>query len=247
DREEPDLGRRLPGPAPPARDRLLGLRLRCRRRAQARARLALREHDLSREHRGLALLRVRRQPAREPRLPAVARGRPRRRLPGGVEPGRRAQLPLGGLRPLPRRPLRRQRWLHPLRDALAARRAAVPRDRRAPAALASRLGADPADERVAERFPEGGPDVARRPRRPVLTRRAPRALALALSLGLLGAGPAALEVEGPGGESVALAPREGRALVVHFWATWCPSCVDEVSGLARAAEGCAGTLAVALA
>jgi len=88
--------------------------------------------------------------------------------------------------------------------------------------------------------------VARRPRRPVLTRRAPRALALALSLGLLGAGPAALEVEGPGGESVALAPREGRALVVHFWATWCPSCVDEVPGLARAAEGCAGTVDVAL-
>src|SRR5262249_39077677 len=85
------------------------------------------------------------------------------------------------------------------------------------------------------------------PRRPVLTRRAPRALALALSLGLLGAGPAALEVEGPGRESVALAPREGRALVVHFWATWCPSCRDEAPGLSRAAAVCPGTVDVARA
>src|SRR5262249_40132571 len=153
----------------------------------ARARLALRERDLSREHRGLALLRVRRQPAREPRVSAAARRRPRRRVPGRGEPGRRAQLSLGGLRPLPPRPLCRQRRLDPLRDALAANRATVPRDRRALAALAAHLGADPAHQRVAERLPEGGPHVARRARRPVLTRCAPRALALALLLGLLGA------------------------------------------------------------
>jgi len=93
--------------------------------------------------------------------------------------------------------------------------------------------------------------VARRSRHSVLSvlsvprPRAPWALGLALCL--LGAGPPApIEVEGPGGETVALAPREGRALVVHFWATWCSSCVEEVPELVRAAAGCAGTVDVAL-
>ena len=87
--------------------------------------------------------------------------------------------------------------------------------------------------------------MARRTRDPVLR---PRALAaLGLGLALLGAGPPApLVVEGPGGERVALAPREGRALLVHFWATWCPSCVDEVPALLRAAASCAGSLDLAL-
>ena len=89
--------------------------------------------------------------------------------------------------------------------------------------------------------------MARRSRRSVLRVRAHAAGALGLALCLLGAAPPApLEVEGPGGERVALAPREGRALVVHFWATWCPSCVDEVPELVRAAAGCAGAVDLAL-
>jgi thiol-disulfide isomerase/thioredoxin len=87
--------------------------------------------------------------------------------------------------------------------------------------------------------------VARRARRSVLRARAVGALGVALCL-LGAAPPAPLEVEGPGGEPVALAPREGRALVVHFWATWCPSCVEEVPDLVRAAAGCAGAVDVAL-
>lgn len=42
------------------------------------------------------------------------------------------------------------------------------------------------------------------------------------------------------GERVALELGPGeRALVVHFWATWCSSCVEELPVVARAAEACA--------
>ena len=37
------------------------------------------------------------------------------------------------------------------------------------------------------------------------------------------------------------APKGREALVVHFWATWCPDCVKELAGLGRAARACAGT------
>ena len=37
----------------------------------------------------------------------------------------------------------------------------------------------------------------------------------------------------------------GSALIVHFWASWCPECVRELPGLERAAERCVGVLAVA--
>jgi thiol-disulfide isomerase/thioredoxin len=40
------------------------------------------------------------------------------------------------------------------------------------------------------------------------------------------------------GRPVALAPAPGAALVVHFWATWCPSCQQELGDLARAAAAC---------
>jgi len=48
--------------------------------------------------------------------------------------------------------------------------------------------------------------------------------------------------EGPGGEPVALEPFRGRPLLVNFWATWCPPCVEELPLLnafyqAHASEG----------
>lgn len=48
--------------------------------------------------------------------------------------------------------------------------------------------------------------------------------------------------EGPAGEPVALEPFRGRPLLVNFWATWCPPCVEELPLLnafyqAHASEG----------
>ena len=37
--------------------------------------------------------------------------------------------------------------------------------------------------------------------------------------------------------AVALAPDE-RALVLHFWATWCPDCIEELPVLVAAARRC---------
>jgi thiol-disulfide isomerase/thioredoxin len=34
--------------------------------------------------------------------------------------------------------------------------------------------------------------------------------------------------EGPSGEAVSLAGMRGRPLLVNFWATWCPPCVEEL-------------------
>lgn len=48
-----------------------------------------------------------------------------------------------------------------------------------------------------------------------------------------------LDVETPGGEPKQLALREGeRALIVHFWATWCTECILELPLLTTAAERC---------
>jgi thiol-disulfide isomerase/thioredoxin len=47
-------------------------------------------------------------------------------------------------------------------------------------------------------------------------------------------------VEDEAGERVVLAlGADERALVVHFWASWCPECGDELPGLERAASECA--------
>jgi thiol-disulfide isomerase/thioredoxin len=70
-----------------------------------------------------------------------------------------------------------------------------------------------------------------------------RALGLAGAVAL--AGPAAAADEAPlaalaaDGTRVALAPEGGQALVVHFWASWCPECVSELPGVAREAARCA--------
>jgi thiol-disulfide isomerase/thioredoxin len=67
-------------------------------------------------------------------------------------------------------------------------------------------------------------------------------LALALPLlagGSAGAPPSALDASGA---AVALAPAAGeRAVLAHFWATWCPECVDELPLLARLAPRCASS------
>jgi len=67
-------------------------------------------------------------------------------------------------------------------------------------------------------------------------------LALALPLlagGSAGAPPAPVDA---GGAAVALVPAEGeRAVLAHFWATWCPECTDELPLLARLAPRCAAS------
>lgn len=44
-----------------------------------------------------------------------------------------------------------------------------------------------------------------------------------------------------GGSVSVGAPAPGAALVVHYWATWCPSCERELADLDRAAQACRGT------
>ncbi len=49
------------------------------------------------------------------------------------------------------------------------------------------------------------------------------------------------------GSALRLSDMHGRPLVLHFWATWCPPCVDELPALlAYAAEGDMPVLAVSL-
>ncbi|RIK90406.1 MAG: hypothetical protein DCC71_25545 [Proteobacteria bacterium] len=68
-----------------------------------------------------------------------------------------------------------------------------------------------------------------------------------LVLALLALAPAARAADGAlaltelDGRAVALAPAPGGSLVVHFWATWCPSCKAELADLDRAARACEGT------
>lgn len=69
-------------------------------------------------------------------------------------------------------------------------------------------------------------------------------IALLAALPLLlaaSAPPRPLALVDLGGAPVALAPAPGeRALVVHFWATWCPECVRELPTFGRAAARCPG-------
>lgn len=70
-------------------------------------------------------------------------------------------------------------------------------------------------------------------------------LGLALALLLRAADARTAEplafVDLEGGSVTVAAPAPGAALVVHYWATWCPSCERELSELDRAAATCRGT------
>jgi thiol-disulfide isomerase/thioredoxin len=75
------------------------------------------------------------------------------------------------------------------------------------------------------------------------------AAALAGWLGLAGsarADEAPLEVQDAGGARIELALAPGSAaLIVHFWASWCPECAEELPLLERVAERCAEQVRVA--
>ncbi|MGE5278598.1 MAG: TlpA family protein disulfide reductase [Acidobacteriota bacterium] len=52
------------------------------------------------------------------------------------------------------------------------------------------------------------------------------------SLAFLSAAPA-LPVADRSGKKIDLSKEKGRLLIIHFWATWCPPCVEEVPALSR--------------
>ena len=45
-----------------------------------------------------------------------------------------------------------------------------------------------------------------------------------------------LTLVGPDGGDVELQPAEGQVLVLHFWATWCPTCIEDIRHLQDAAS-----------
>ena len=67
-----------------------------------------------------------------------------------------------------------------------------------------------------------------------------QSLAGAAALALLGASPPeALSLRTLDGVAVEVAREPGEsALVVHFWASWCPECVGELQALAQSANAC---------
>jgi len=68
-----------------------------------------------------------------------------------------------------------------------------------------------------------------------------RALLVA-SLALAAAGDEPLRfVDLEGGPLELSPPAEGESLVLHYWATWCPTCGPELAALATSARACEGT------
>jgi thiol-disulfide isomerase/thioredoxin len=67
-----------------------------------------------------------------------------------------------------------------------------------------------------------------------------RLLACAVALGLLGAGPPQpIELRTLAGESTRITHAAGEPdVVLHFWATWCSECAEELPSLASAARAC---------
>jgi thiol-disulfide isomerase/thioredoxin len=43
---------------------------------------------------------------------------------------------------------------------------------------------------------------------------------------------------GPDGSEARLQPSQGELLLLHFWATWCPTCAEDLGNLERAAAAC---------
>jgi thiol-disulfide isomerase/thioredoxin len=58
------------------------------------------------------------------------------------------------------------------------------------------------------------------------------------------ASEAPLQVEEPTGMRVTLSLEETPTLVVHFWASWCPECAEELPALEAEAARCAGSVQV---
>jgi thiol-disulfide isomerase/thioredoxin len=58
------------------------------------------------------------------------------------------------------------------------------------------------------------------------------------------AGEPSLEARDPAGRRVTLAPDGVPALIVHFWASWCPECAEELPGLEAVAARCAESVQV---
>jgi len=54
-----------------------------------------------------------------------------------------------------------------------------------------------------------------------------------------------LDVNGKGVE-VSADPGLGRALLLHFWATWCPDCTEDLALLAEVSAGCDRVRAIAV-
>ena len=48
----------------------------------------------------------------------------------------------------------------------------------------------------------------------------------------------ALTLVGSDGAPVEIQPADGQLLLLHFWATWCPTCVVEIRDLQKAAIDC---------
>jgi len=79
-----------------------------------------------------------------------------------------------------------------------------------------------------------------RPRHGVLKMKWRRLLFFAAALGLLGAGPPQLiELRALEGPEVRITRGPGEPdVVLHFWATWCPECAEELPSLGSAARAC---------
>jgi len=65
------------------------------------------------------------------------------------------------------------------------------------------------------------------------------------SLAFLSAAPA-LPIFDRAGQETDLAKEKGRLAIVHFWATWCPPCVEEIPALSKFWEGYRGRRDIAL-
>ena len=64
-------------------------------------------------------------------------------------------------------------------------------------------------------------------------------LLLLLLLAPLARADDTLTLVGPHGRDVELRPAEGQRLLLHFWATWCPTCLEDIRHLENAATACA--------